>query len=303
LSARYVQGEAHTATWARRLALFFLQLLVLTVVLARFTSLSTPAAMNLLAVSCVGLVLAILLALGTLIRIWFGGQLGAGQAFAGIVIALIGLALPLWYLAQFFMLPSLTDIETTPRQPIDFKQLTSTRPPGANPLEEPDETTAALQEQAYPDIRPMELERSSREVFDMVSEAVKRLGWTVVATEPPGDTGVGRIEATDRTMIMGFTDDVLVRVTGDDAHALIDVRSVSRYGLHDFGTNAERIRTLFAEVKSELEKGESTGLEEATETAPDKKLKSVRKRVRKRRGTVRRAPTGQESRPPLLSPD
>jgi uncharacterized protein (DUF1499 family) len=302
LSARYVQSEAHTATWARRLALFFLQLLVLTVVLARFTSLSTPAAMNLLAVSCIGLALAILLALVTLIRIWFSGQLGATQAFAGIVIALIGLALPLWYLAQFFMLPSLTDIETTPRQPIDFKQLASTRPPGANPIGEPDETTAALQEQAYPDIRPMELERSSREVFDMVSEAVKRLGWTVIMTEPPGDDGVGRIEATDRTMIMGFTDDVLVRVTGDDAHALIDVRSVSRYGLHDFGTNAGRIRGLFAEVKSELEKGESTGLEEATETPPDK-TKSVRKRVKKRRGIVKRAPTAPESRPPLLSPD
>ena len=67
---------------------------------------------------------------------------------------------------------------------------------------------------------------------------MKRLGWTMVLTEPPGDGGVGRIEATDRTMMMGFTDDVLVRVTGDDARAFIDVRSVSRYGLHDLGANA-----------------------------------------------------------------
>ncbi len=285
------------------MALFFLQLLVLTVLLHRFASLSTPAAMNLLAVSFFGLVLAIVLAIGTLVRIWFGGQIGASQAFGGIVIALLGLALPLWYLFHFFTLPSLTDIETTPREPIDFKQLSATRPSGANPIEEPDATTAALQEKAYPDIRPMELERSSREVFDMVSETVKQLGWTVTSSEPPGDDGVGRIEGTDRTMIMGFTDDVLVRVTGDDAHALIDVRSVSRYGLHDFGTNAARIRTLFTEIKNTLENGEKTGLETAADAAKAKKEKQVKKRVKKRRGKAQKSPTAPESRPPLLSPD
>jgi uncharacterized protein (DUF1499 family) len=302
LSARYVQGEAHAATWARRMALFFLQLLVLTALLHHFATLSTPAAMNLLAVSLFGLMLVIVLAVGTLVRIWFSGQLGATPAFGAIAIALLGLALPLWYVAQFIMLPSLTDIETTPREPIEFKQLAATRPPGTNPIEEPDETIAAAQEKAYPDIRPMGLERSSREVFDIVSEAIKRLGWTTVLSEPPGDDGVGRIEATDRTLIMGFTDDVLVRVTGDDTHALIDVRSVSRYGLHDFGANAERIRTLFAEVKAALEKGEKTGLE----IAPDAKLKKdqkVKKPGKKRRGKAKTPPPAPAFRPPLLSPD
>ena len=108
----------------------------------------------------------------------------------------------------------------------------------------------------------MELERSATETFDIVHEAVKRIGWTIVLNEPPGEQP-GRIEATDRTMIMGYTDDVLVRVTGDDTHAFIDVRSVSRYGMHDLGANADRIRALFAEVKAALEKGEKTGLEQA----------------------------------------
>ena len=219
--------------------------------------------MNLLAVSLFGLVFAILLAICTLIRIWFGGQLGASQAFAGIVVALMGLALPLWYLAQFFMLPQLTDIETTPRQPIDFKQLPATRPPGATPSRSRIRPSPRCRKRPTPTSVRWSSSAPRREVFDMVSEAVKRLGWTVGLSEPPGDDGVGRIEATDRTLIMGFTDDVLVRVTGDDAHALIDVRSVSRYGLHDLGANAKRIRTLFAEVKAGLEKGEKTGLEQA----------------------------------------
>jgi Protein of unknown function (DUF1499) len=92
---------------------------------------------------------------------------------------------------------------------------------------------------------------------------------------------------------MGFTDDVVVQVKGDDAHAVVDVRSVSRYGLHDLGANAARIRALFEEVTTALEKGEKTVLEQASpkeEAVPDKKdatKKRVKKRAKKRRSTGR----------------
>ena len=314
--AIYLQKTVHEGLWARRMALFFVQLLILTVLLHRFGSLATPAALNLLTVSIGGLVLAIIVAVVGLVRIWFGGQIGAGQAFAGIAIALIGLALPLYYLSQFFLLPQLNDIETTPRQPMQFSQLAAQRPADANRIVEPDLTAAEIQETAYPDLRPMELERSATETFDIVHEAVKRIGWTIVLNEPPGEQP-GRIEATDRTMIMGYTDDVLVRVTGDDTHAFIDVRSVSRYGMHDLGANADRIRALFAEVKSALEKGEKTGLEQAEPKPKAGTAPVLKKPVKKRRQKRNRRATGQQqSQPPaaqrrrgpfgnlpLLSPD
>ena len=56
----------------------------------------------------------------------------------------------------------------------------------------------------------MALERSASEVFSLVHEAVERLGWTIVLSEAPGETDPGRIEASDRTLVMGFTDDVAV---------------------------------------------------------------------------------------------
>jgi len=314
--AIYLQKTVHEGLWARRMALFFVQLLILTVLLHRFGSLATPAALNLLTVSIGGLVLAIIVAVAGLVRIWFGGQIGAGQAFAGIAIALIGLALPAYYLSQFFLLPQLNDIETTPRQPMQFSQLAAQRPADANRIVEPDLAAAEIQEKAYPDLRPMELERSATETFDIVHEAVKRIGWTIVLNEPPGEQP-GRIEATDRTMIMGYTDDVLVRVTGDDTHAFIDVRSVSRYGMHDLGANADRIRALFAEVKSALEKGEKTGLEQAEPKPKAGTAPVLKKPVKKRRQKRNRRATGQQqSQPPaaqrrrgpfgnlpLLSPD
>jgi uncharacterized protein (DUF1499 family) len=314
--AIYLQKTVHEGLWARRMALFFVQLLILTVLLHRFGSLATPAALNLLTVSIGGLVLAIVVALVGIVRIWFGGQTGAGAAFAAIAIALIGLALPLYYLSQIFLLPRLNDVETTPRQPMQFSQLAAQRPADANRIVEPDLATAEIQEKAYPDLRPMELERSATETFDIVHEAVKRIGWTIVLNEPPGEQP-GRIEATDRTMIMGFTDDALIRVTGDDTRAFIDVRSVSRYGMHDLGANADRIRALFAEVKAALEKGEKTGLEQAEPKPKAGTAPVLKKPVKKRRQKRNRRATGQQqSQPPaaqrrrgpfgnlpLLSPD
>jgi hypothetical protein len=153
----------------------------------------------------------------------------------------------------------------------------------------------------------MSLERSAPEVFSLVHEAVERLGWNIVVNEAPGETGAGRIEATDRTLVMGFTDDVVVQVKGDDAHAIIDARSVSRYGMHDLGANAARIRKLFGEVTAALEKGEKTVLEQAAPKAEEpadkpgagksKKKNSKNKGGNKKRSTNRPAPQ------PLLSPD
>jgi uncharacterized protein (DUF1499 family) len=288
-TARYSVKEAREATWARRIALFFLQLLILTVLLHHFATLTTPAALNLIGVSLGGLLLAIAVAIFSLVRIWFGGQTGAGQAFAAIFIALLGLAVPAYYLSHAVTLPRLNDIATTPEEPLAFRTLGAQRPADANPIATPSTEAIEAQDEAYPELGPMSLERSAPEVFSLVHEAVERLGWTIALNEAPGETGIGRIEATDSTLVMGFTDDVIVQVKGDDTHALVDVRSVSRYGMHDLGANAERIGKLFAEINTALEKGEKTVLEQAApkkDEAAEKKEateKRTKKRGKKRR--------------------
>ena len=292
-TANYPVKEAREATWARRIALFFVQLLILTVLLHRFASLTTPAALNLIGVSIAGLLIAIGIATFSLVRIWFGGQIGAAQAFAAIFIALLGLAVPLFYASKAVLLPRLTEVATAPDKPLALGTLTDLRPSGANPVAAPEPAAIKAQIEAYPDIGPMVLERSAPEVFNLVQEAVGRLEWTVALSETPGETGIGRIEATDKSLMMGFTDDVVIQVKGDDAHAVIDVRSVSRYGLHDFGANAARIRALFAEVTTALEKGEKTVLEQAATKDKDAakkngaKKQSVKKPAKRRRSRGR----------------
>ena len=58
----------------------------------------------------------------------------------------------------------------------------------------------------------------------------------------------GRIEATDTTFWFGFKDDVVVRVQPADNGSRIDVRSESRVGKSDVGTNARRIRAYLAKL-------------------------------------------------------
>ena len=281
-TARYTVKEAHEAVWARRIALFFVQLLILTVLLHRFASLSTPAAINLFVVSIGGLLIAIAIAVGSLIRIWFGGQSGASHAVAAVFIACLGLALPGYYLAKAARLPMLTDVQTSPDEPLEFTTLNTMRPANAIPLKDPTPAQIDAQDDAYPDLEAMTLERSAPEVFSIVHEAVDRLGWDIVVNEPPGETGIGRIEATARSLIMGFTNDVVIQIKGDDAHAQIDARSVSRYGMTDFGANAKYIRKLFAEVSAALEKGEKTVLEQAEPKKDEaEKPKAIKKRSKK----------------------
>ena len=112
--ARYPIYDAWEAQWARRIALFFVQLLILTVLLHRFAWLGTPAAFNLIGLSLAGLLVAIAIAVFSLVRIWIGGQTGASQAVAAIFIAALGLAAPLYFMHHFVTLPALTEVETTP---------------------------------------------------------------------------------------------------------------------------------------------------------------------------------------------
>ena len=87
-------------------------------------------------------------------------------------------------------------------------------------------------------------------------KAAAALGWEVVDQVAPGGRrgeGDGRIDAVQRTLIMRFPDDLTIRVRPLAGQTRIDVRSVSRYGRHDFGVNAKRIETFANEMQAQLD--------------------------------------------------
>ncbi len=107
---------------------------------------------------------------------------------------------------------------------------------------------AAEQRQGYPDIRPLVVEQAPAAAFDGALVAARAMGWQIVAAE----ASQGRIEATDRTLWFGFTDDIVVRIRPDGSGSRIDVRSVSRVGKSDLGTNAARVRAYLGKLREQL---------------------------------------------------
>ncbi len=57
------------------------------------------------------------------------------------------------------------------------------------------------------------------------------------------------IEAVDTSLLFGFKDDVVIRISSHkEAGSLVDVRSMSRQGKSDLGVNAKRIQALLDQI-------------------------------------------------------
>jgi hypothetical protein len=97
----------------------------------------------------------------------------------------------------------------------------------------------ASQQAAYPRVVPYE-RRWPDAMFAHALPWRARAGWQIVAVVP----SEGRIEATATTLLFGFKDDVVIRVTPTPRGSRVDVRSESRIGGSDVGTNAKRIEAF-----------------------------------------------------------
>ena len=196
------------------------------------------------------LALSVLLALvGASLSLVGGIKTGQwGVAGAGIVLGLAMVSVPGAFIVSARGAPPIHDITTDPDNPPAFVAILPRRAGAANPPEYAGSEVSAQQRRSYPDIRPLVLSGSAADVFDRALAAVQDLGWDLVAS----DRAAGRIEAVDTTFWFGFKDDVVIRITPEasDRTARVDVRSKSRVGVGDVGTNARRVRTLLTRLQS-----------------------------------------------------
>jgi uncharacterized protein (DUF1499 family) len=179
------------------------------------------------------------------------GGVKTGQwamAALGIIVGLAVVAVPSAFVVSARGNPAIHDITTDPDNPPAFVAVLPLRAGAANPPEYAGSEVAAQQRRAYPDIQPLVVRASAGDAFDRALAAVRGLGLDVVAS----DRASGRIEAVDTTFWFGFKDDVVIRIEErpSDGGARVDVRSKSRVGVGDLGTNARRIRELLRRVES-----------------------------------------------------
>ena len=161
---------------------------------------------------------------------------GALLPLVAFVIGALTFGVPFQFQQTARSVPPINDITTDPANPP--KYMTTARP-------YPGEAFARQQALAYPDIKPVMLALPPREAFERALKAAESMGWEVVGR----DAAAGTLEAVDSTKWFGFKDDIAVRVSPAGSGSRIDVRSKSRVGRSDIGTNARRIRAYVERLR------------------------------------------------------
>jgi len=264
------------AAWSGRLALFALAVAALSVMVLRSGLLEIVPALATFAAALIFAGLAMLLAFVSFVVIWRQGLAGLGHALLALFLGLLLLAYPSYLGYRATKLPAIYDITTDPANPPRFDVLARLRPRGRTNY--PGAATAEQQLAAYPDIVPLQLAVPPKVAYDLTLALITKRKWLLVDSRPPAaGRREGVIEAVTRTPIMGFRDDVVIRVSPLGQGSRVDVRSASRYGLHDFGTNASRVRALLEDIDD--------GISSATEPRPEpeKKAQPAPKRPSPRR--------------------
>jgi uncharacterized protein (DUF1499 family) len=304
-----LRADATTSRLAYRslwLMALVLQLVLVAVALHRLGWLATPVALNLIAVGMVGTAIAAVLGLAALVGIWKTGRRGTAAACASLVLAGLFFVWPAYLISEAVSSPALNDISTDAQDPPAFAAAAGARGYGANPLAYAAATYAPLQQAAYPDIGPVITPRPASEAFAIVREVVKKAGLEIVAEQPPGRSReAGRIEASETTLVMGFVDDITIRIAGDDRFSRIDLRSQSRYGLHDLGRNAQRIRGLIKDLHMSLDASApatEVAAVDPEDAGADDGSAASRKKVKKRAKKSSEASEAQDTQRDLAQP-
>jgi len=252
------------ATWSRNLAVFSVVAVLVSILIVRFGFLELKPALATFFGALAVAGLSILVALAAFASIWQNGSRGMGRIFLALLINAVVLAYPAYLALQYRRLPPIHDITTDPIDPPRFEALARLRTgDGTNSAVYAGLYSAEQQRTAYPDIETVELEVPVQRAYDVALQLVNKRKWLVIDERPPQPPRrVGRIEAVARTPIMGFREDVSIRVAPDGEDSRVDIRSSSRYFESDLGSNAARITKLMDDI--------NTAVDNAPKPAPKK---------------------------------
>jgi uncharacterized protein (DUF1499 family) len=267
------------ATWARNLAVFAVVAVVVSILIVRFGFLEMKPALATFfgALGCAGL--SILVGLAAFVAIWQNGTRGMSRILLAFLIDALVLAYPAYLALQYRRLPAIHDITTDPIDPPRFDALAPLRNgDGTNTAVYAGLYSAEQQRRAYPDIEPVELQIPAERAYQLSLQLANKRKWLVIderAPQPP--RRIGRIEAVARTPIMGFREDVSIRVSADGDDSRVDIRSSSRYFESDLGSNAARVSKFIDDLNAAAETDSLKPVKKVPVVVPKAPAKTVKK--------------------------
>jgi len=267
------------ASWARNLAVFAVVAVMVSIIIVRFGFLEMKPA---LATFFGGLgiaALSILFGLAGFAAIWQNGSRGMARILLAFLIDGAILAYPAYLGLQYRKLPAIHDITTDPIDPPRFDALARLRTgDGANTAVYAGLYSAEQQRQFYPDIEPIELEISVDRAYAIALQLVNKRKWLIIderAPQPP--RRIGRIEAVARSPIMGFREDIAIRVVPDGEDSRVDIRSASRYFESDLGSNAARVKKFIDDLNTAADADALKPVKKTPVAPPKAPAKTVKK--------------------------
>lgn len=181
----------------------------------------------------------------SLVGLWGASLVRKTNVLLPALLGLI-LSLPLVFFIVNFeyaarAYPPINDITTDTEDAPNFWDV-------PNPVMYPGARVADIQKKSYPDLKPLEVAMDSDLVFKLASDVAKEMGWGIIV-ENEDDM---QIEAVASSLVFGFKDNVVIRLQESGDGSRVDVRSHSRLGKIDRGTNAKRIRQFMKQLETRV---------------------------------------------------
>ncbi len=244
------------AEWARGLSRFALVLFVTASVGHRYGMVETIAFFWILGIVGALAILALCLAAGGFAMLWEHGA-RAGRASLGATFVAAAILTPYAFGAyNALRYPALTDISTDTIEPPVFRFAPQRRNGiGMNPIVPLGREAAEAQLNAYPEVTGRRFEASMERVLSAAVAVIAANGWKTYAP-PPEEivTGELSVEMLAPTVVMRYPVDAVLRLTDEGESTFVDMRMNARYGKHDMGDGARRIRAFMADLDAEFER-------------------------------------------------
>ncbi len=175
------------------------------------------------------------------VGLYGGWTVGKNVYFMQALPAFLALFATLVLMAQ----PRINDITTSFEHPPQFVSLAQKEP--SRSFEYP-KGFAALQQQYYPAVAPLVVDRSVTQVFDELEKIIKAMETCEVVAV---DKQALRVEATCTSQFFRFKDDFVIQLKPvKETLTEINMRSKSRSGQSDFAVNAKRIKEVLATINA-----------------------------------------------------
>lgn len=276
----YERKQSAAALWCQRLSVFLVPYLTFGILLHRFQKIQTPELFVIFAIGLAIAVLSLLLAFKAFADLWNRGHRGGKALVRGMFLTFL-ILLPFGFYAYLALaLPLASDVSTNTFDPPAYLKAQELRlqqaEKGMNQLADYDDLYSENLVNAYPKLGPRRYPAGAERVFQAVKIILAANDWPITATSgaPEVNEDAEKAEATTQladnaqstaeeeavvpedisvealvsSLIIGYKYDLVISIVSEDVNTLVELRSSSRWGAHDFGTNASIIERFLAQL-------------------------------------------------------